>query len=154
MRSEMKKWTVYSLTIFIALCSCREYHYYDGPLPGSETTDLLKNDKTFIVGRWSLARTFPNYDSDSWIKFCDDDTFTAYFCYPSKPYSEKISGSYTYADAAAICTVIHNPDSTSTRKLEFTTIVGRTSTNKARLIYPIDGTGSTDTLNFEFCNKK
>ena len=139
------------LIVIVCVVSCGKENYYDVPLPGIEQ---LRNDKSFVVGYWSLTRLEPDYNSSSWIKFNEDDTFTAYFIYPSRPYWETPSGTYTYSDAVATCTVVHSADSTSLRKLEFTTIFGRTSINKARLIYPIDEAGTTDTLFFELCQKK
>ena len=140
---------LYSLMLIAILGSCgNDYE----PLERYETTFDLMNDKTFIVGRWKLTRLNPTYDFDSWAKFCDDDTFSAYFSVPSAIY-QSLSGTYTYSNGIVTCKAIRNDGSTSTWNLEFITIVGRNSINKAKLTYP-DNTGSTKTITFELCEKQ
>ena len=132
--------------LLLLLFSCQKHDYLDGLPEGSGTIEDLKNDISFVVGKWELTYYEPTYNSRSWIVFSPDLTYTAYFTFPQKPYVVEPSGSYSYSDCVISC----KDEDGTTRILEFVSITGKTTANKIRHTYK-DASGNTQTLLYEWC---
>lgn len=145
----MKKHLLCLFTLTLLLCGCGG-DSGDDVADETSTISDLKNDLAFVAGKWELVRLAPTYNADSWIDFKQDASFSAYITYPAKPYYEKISGTYSYANGTIRCI---DADGTRERRLTFTQITGSETYNKIRYYYPNPETGRTDSLDFELCKK-
>lgn len=112
----------------------------------TKVIEYLKNDLSFIIGKWELTYFEPSINSKSWIVFNSDKTFKAYFIFPENPYTSEPTGTFLYSDGVVY--LIDNDGSEST--LEFISITGRTTANKILHTYS-DDSGNTHTLLYNWC---
>jgi hypothetical protein len=112
--------------LLLLLLGCQKDDHSDVIPDEKETIEYLKNDISFIIGKWELTYFEPTVNNRSWIVFKSDNTFEAYFVFPENPYTSEPTGTYLYSDG--VVSLICKDGGKIT--LEFVSITGRNSANK------------------------